>query len=362
MGNRIYYLGPQRYHKNGRQFMEYIKSICEFNGFELVNDLSIYSDDLKNYEKIDRTHLDNCDIVVADVNFFRGGNPESGTIFEFGMAFAKNKKLYSFTKNLCNCIHKYPHVKFRDDGSFEDEHGLRAADLMTPGNLMYVTPGKMVEGEFNDCLKIIKMDIIEELKEAGQRITPKVDNRSVQTLPIKEGKYRAYLAGTEVFRWDRDEEGNRMKKVCEELGFEGLFPNDAVFGLSEVDPSQVEATTFLSYIFDRDQAHIRNSNVVIANMNDFHGKEPDAGTVFEAGMCYGLGYDCYLFVDTDKTMIERIECYKDENGIYHDVEGYIVEDYGFPVSHKLATCMKIVIGKFDDAAKFAAKDLGLSNG
>lgn len=41
-------------------------------------------------------------------------------------------------------------------------------------------------------------------------------------------------------------------------------------------------------------------------VNDLTGSEPDSGTVFEAGMCYGLGYPCYYFMSDSRPLIERV--------------------------------------------------------
>lgn len=48
----------------------------------------------------------------------------------------------------------------------------------------------------------------------------------------------------------------------------------------------------------------------------------DSGTVFEAGMCYGLGYRCYCFISDGRPFIEQIECRKGADGVYRDIEGY----------------------------------------
>jgi nucleoside 2-deoxyribosyltransferase len=357
---RLYISGPQRYYPNGLQELIMMKCLAEYYGFEVVNDFSTIKPGLTDYEHIDRIHLDNCDIIVGDVNFFRGGEPESGVMFEMGIAYAKGKRMYSFVRDRRDVIHRYPVGSFGKNGELLDQHGMNYATADTSGNIMYMVPSKIVEGTFEDCLKTIVMDLIEEAKERGQRIIPRKDNRTIATWPAAEGTHRAYLAGFECFMHDRYDVGERMKEACRRYNFEGIYPPDIAPGLGELSEADAnDIYTSSAFYFERDQLHIRNSNMVIANFSPFHGHEPDSGTVFEAGMSYGLGYDCYCFTSDGRPLIERISCVKGTDGVYRDIEGYIVENYGFQLSHKLASCMKVVVGDFEAAAKFAAVDLGV---
>lgn len=357
---KLYITGPQKYYPNGLAELKMCKAFAEYHGFEVINDFSYLENGLKEYEPIDRSFLDDCDIVIADVNPFRGGEPESSTIFDLGIAFAKKKKIYTHVRDMRDVIHKYPKAHYNEDGKVIDEHGLKYADGYTLGNLMYMVPGKMIEGGFIECMRALLVDLIEEDKARGQRITPSVDHRADPTWPVEPGKWRAYLAGTECFMVNAREHGDWMQEVCRKYNFEGIFPPDVAPNLpwpSEEDFANVFIRS--AFFFDRDQLHIRNSNLVIANFNPYHGHEPDSGTVFEAGMCFGLGYPCYCFMDDRRPLIERINCIKGTDGKYRDIEKFQVEDYGFPLAARLASNVKIIYGDFAVAAKEVAKDLGV---
>ena len=60
-----------------------------------------------------------------------------------------------------------------------------------------------------------------------------------------------------------------------------------------------------------------------------------------------------------RPLIERINCKKDENGVYHDIEGYIVENFGFTLCSRLASTAKAIYHEYPDAPKYAAMDLGI---
>ena len=40
---------------------------------------------------------------------------------------------------------------------------------------------------------------------------------------------KIYLAGSDVFLENAQDEGDRLKKLCKEYGFEGYFPLDNVY-------------------------------------------------------------------------------------------------------------------------------------
>ena len=357
---RIYYTGPEKYHKDGLAQLKAMKAEAERWGFTFANDLTYLENGYKDYEHIDRTFLDDVDIVIGNVNGFRGGEPDGGVCFDLGVGYAKGKKLYTFLTDRRLYIHRVPHYFHMENGNVYDENGHNPNEAYTLGNLMYSIPSKLVEGGFSKALEILRYDLEDDAKNRGQRVTPKQDGRNVCTWPVEAGKYRAYLAGYELFMQNAREVGDMMEAACRQYGFEGIFPPDPVPGLPPV-PAEVLKDLFArtaSY-FDADQQHIRNSNMVIANLNPYRGAEPDAGTAFEAGMCYGLGYPCYYFMNDSRPLIERIDCRLEADGHYRDVEGYIVENFGFPLCSRLAANMKGFFGGYPEVAKFVAADLGI---
>lgn len=81
---------------------------------------------------------------------------------------------------------------------------------------------------------------------------------------------RIYLAGFDVFAPDAQERGARMKMLCAERGWIGLYPLD-----NEADSAEE--------IYCGNLELIRQADCVAANVNPFRGCEPDSGTAFEIG-------------------------------------------------------------------------------
>lgn len=163
-------------------------------------------------------------------------------------------------------------------------------------------------------------------------------------------KPKVYMAGFEVFRTDALEVGARMKRLCEEYGFEGIFPTD-----KDIRPQPDKLSTAKA-IFEGNLRLIEKADLIIANLNPFRGQEPDPGTVFECGYGFGLGKKLYGFLDDGRTMAEKLSPGMDaETGLYED--GMSVEDFGLPVNLMIAVPAKIAEGSLEDALKMARKDI-----
>jgi len=179
-----------------------------------------------------------------------------------------------------------------------------------------------------------------------------------------EGKVRrpvAYLAGFEMFMPDGFAIGEKYKAICEKYGIIGLYPTDPIpdDGLQEYIPKDDSLPEFEKKIMVQDVNHIRRSDMIIANLNDFRrGQEPDSGTCFECGAAYGLGKRLYCFVDDGRSMIERFsgEKHQDESGKWVDKDGYTIENFDMPLNLMFSVPFTVVAGTFEDAVKRARAD------
>lgn len=72
-----------------------------------------------------------CDAVVANLNCFRGAEPDSGTAFEVGMAVALGKPVWAYFDDLGSLRHQVKH-----DAQGFDAQGFQVEDFQLPKNLM----------------------------------------------------------------------------------------------------------------------------------------------------------------------------------------------------------------------------------
>ena len=94
---------------------------------------------------------------------------------------------------------------------------------------------------------------------------------------------RVYLAGPDVFLPLPLLRAAAMKRICDRYGLEGVSPLDPVPGLAD-DPGGDP-----SCIARRNEAHIRGSDAILANLTPFRGPGADPGTVYEVGFGRALG-------------------------------------------------------------------------
>ncbi|HIU40102.1 MAG TPA: nucleoside 2-deoxyribosyltransferase [Candidatus Aphodocola excrementigallinarum] len=147
---------------------------------------------------------------------------------------------------------------------------------------------------------------------------------------------KIYIAGFDVFKDDAIKTGDKYKEICKLYGFTGLYPLDNVaFNAND--------------IFKGDIRLIDESDIIVANLNNFRGQTMDDGTAFELGYGYALGKLLYGYMDDDRSMREKIG--------YKDSEGYNVEDFDKPINLMIAQSTKIVKGDFESCVKRLKRDL-----
>ena len=99
---KIYLAGPDVFEKDALQIGESLKSLCSDHGFEGLFPLDnvLQEDEPKKLaEKIRRANIElihQADIIMANLNPFRGIEPDSGTVYEVGFAEALGKPVFGY--------------------------------------------------------------------------------------------------------------------------------------------------------------------------------------------------------------------------------------------------------------------------
>lgn len=147
---------------------------------------------------------------------------------------------------------------------------------------------------------------------------------------------KIYIAGYDVFSDDALKIGKKYKQICSIYGFSGLYPLDNKLSSS-------------NDIFNGNISLINESDILVANLNNFRGQTIDDGTAFELGYGYAKNKILYGYIDSDLDMISKIG--------KKDDEGYNVEDFGLPINLMIAESVNIVEGDFEDCVKKLKYDL-----
>ena len=285
--------------------------------------------------------------IICNLEFYRGADVDGGSLYEVGMAYAKGARCYGYTRDKRPMVWKYQGGELRD-GIVYDRKGrpLPYADLPFSPNVMGAM--KIVEGDFDDCLQVFALDT-EELRKRGELPAP-----PVPAAPRRGGLPVLYLAGPERYDPDCLEQYDRMKALCRERGLEAVVPTDPVPGAAAADSDDPYANAYR--VFLRQQQHVRDCDVLLANLNDFHGWEPDSDTSFECGMAYQLGKNLYGYMDDTRRMIDRVPNLGPAHE-YRDACGCNAENFDYPINLMFSSSMPIWEGSFEEALEQTAADL-----
>ena len=163
---------------------------------------------------------------------------------------------------------------------------------------------------------------------------------------------KIYIAGYDVFKKDSIQIGQYYCELCDKYGFEGLYPLDNI-----VDFNQSK-NKIAQDIYKANVQLINQSDIVIANLNAFRGKEADSGTIWECGYAKALGKDVYGYMQNKQTYLDTFK--NDEkqlvDGTYFDMDNMVIEDFDYSINLMIACSVnKMIFGTFEDCLKALQK-------
>lgn len=157
---------------------------------------------------------------------------------------------------------------------------------------------------------------------------------------------KIYIAGPDVFKKNSIEIGKNFSNLCRKYGFKGLYPLD-----NTIDFKQ-EKHKIAKDIYEANITLIKESDIVIANLNSFRGYEADSGTVWECGFGYALGKEVYGYLSRKGAYIDQFEKSKNEDELFYDKDDLMIEDFDHPINLMIAcSCKEIIEGDFEDVLK-----------
>ena len=93
--------------------------------------------------------------------------------------------------------------------------------------------------------------------------------------------------------------------LCEKYGFEGISPAMGHPLGDEVDFSKGKAHA-ARQIFNNNIRYINHCDLVIANLNNFRGWEPDGGTCFEMGYASAIATILFLIMMVSNELVQKL--------------------------------------------------------
>jgi nucleoside 2-deoxyribosyltransferase len=184
-------------------------------------------------------------------------------------------------------------------------------------------------------------------------------------------QHRVYLAGPDVFMPDAAARAAALKGVCARHGLLGVSPLDT---LADEPPDWADLPAAYR-IARRNEAHIRASDAIIANLTPFRGPGADAGTVYEVGFGRALGLPVFGFTTLAQDYAARVRSLPG-CGATRDADGLEIEDFGLfenlMIACAIAESGGVVVAEaadrwgglvaFERCVAMAAKALGAHTG
>lgn len=161
---RIYLAGPDVFRPDAAEHGRRVVALCAQHGFEAVFPLeSALPTGLppqalaRHIYQANIAHIAACDAVVANLEFFRGPEPDSGTCFEVGYAIALGKPVVGYVPESGSFAERirqrHPHAV--GDG-LVDAAGWQLEEFGLPLNLMLGVPCRVVVGGLGEALQALR--------------------------------------------------------------------------------------------------------------------------------------------------------------------------------------------------------------
>lgn len=166
MVKKIYIAGPDVFELDSIKIGQEYKQICEkynyIGLYPLDNEINFDQNPQKTAHDIFQANIDlikKADIVIANLNAFRGKEADSGTIWECGYAYALGKEVYGYmdeTKSYIENFSKEETITHNDYGLLDSKNRV-IENFNLPLNLMIgCSVNKIIAGTFEDAVKALR--------------------------------------------------------------------------------------------------------------------------------------------------------------------------------------------------------------
>lgn len=162
---RIYLAGPDVFRPDAAEHGRALVALCAEYGFtgvfpldeSLVVTPGSQQETARRIYQANIAHLDRCDAVLANLDFFRGAEPDSGTCFEVGYAVARGKPVIGYLPENGSYAQRirtrYPQAV---GAGLVDASGWHLEEFGLPLNLMLALSCRIVVGDARAALQALR--------------------------------------------------------------------------------------------------------------------------------------------------------------------------------------------------------------
>ena len=153
---KIYLAGPDIFRPDVQDWIASARELCRQHGFEALTPFDHGETEPRKILDGNLELIRKAQIVVANLNPFRGFEPDSGTAFELGYALALGKKLWSYIDSAEPLLERIRRAEALSADAKRDCQGMAIEDFGLPLNLMLALSAHMVEGNLAACIAAIR--------------------------------------------------------------------------------------------------------------------------------------------------------------------------------------------------------------
>lgn len=147
---KIYLAGPDVFRPDALAWAEQARALLQRHGHHALIPLDNTETTAAGIYRANVALIAEADAVIANLNPFRGCEPDSGTAFEVGYAIASKKTVIGYLDDDRPQIEKLA-------GSV-DAQGMNVENFGLPINLMLGIPCRIVRGSLTDALALLDGD------------------------------------------------------------------------------------------------------------------------------------------------------------------------------------------------------------
>lgn len=153
---KIYLAGPDVFRPDAAAWAGQVRELCRAAGHEAL--IPLEGDEPATAAAIYRSNLQQiaaADAVLANLNPFRGAEPDSGTCVEIGYALALGKPVFGYADDLRPLRERLRASGPGADGRWRDAAGDVVENFGLPFNLMLAVPLQLEQGGLEAALRAV---------------------------------------------------------------------------------------------------------------------------------------------------------------------------------------------------------------
>lgn len=170
----LYLAGYDVFRRDAVAHGEYLKRLCAEHGLQGLYPLDkagpahLAGPDLAAWiYRANVALIEQADGVIANLNPFRGAEPDSGTAFEVGYAVALGKPVWAYTSVAASIVQQVAVGMSPDGGTHIDDQGYTVEDFGMNLNLMLACSATIVVGDVQACLARVVSDLSARTQSGG---------------------------------------------------------------------------------------------------------------------------------------------------------------------------------------------------